>query len=155
MVVRLSPSFPPIPSFPQPPLLLSTITTSSFHQKFRLLREENSSKPAKKSIEESKQWMIDYILPTPETHDIDKFALLLKDSGNEKGELKMIGFVGTNRWCEQGMDVGYCMNISYWGHGYATEGMRAFLKLFWELPGLCLPLLLPALVHFISTLLGG
>jgi len=102
-----------------------------------------SSKPAKKTIEESKEWMVQYILPTASTQDIDKFALLLKDPGAEgvKGEdeegrkkLKMIGFVGTNRWCEQGMEVGYCMNISYWGHRYATEGMIAFLKIFWGLP---------------------
>jgi hypothetical protein len=50
--------------------------------------------------------MVDYILPTPETHDIDKFALLLKEERNGEGGLKMVGFVGTNRWCEQGMDVG-------------------------------------------------
>jgi len=99
--------------------------------------------------------MVDYILPTPETHDIDKFALLLKGGRDGRGGLKMVGFVGTNRWCEQGMDVGYCMNISYWGQGYATEGMRAFLKLFWDLPGLCLPLLFNALVYFVSVLLGG
>jgi RimJ/RimL family protein N-acetyltransferase len=68
--------------------------------------------------------------------EIDKFALLLKGERNEKGELKMVGFVGTNRWCEQGLEVGYCLNIKYWGKGYTTEGFRAFLEVFWELPGL-------------------
>jgi RimJ/RimL family protein N-acetyltransferase len=88
---------------------------------------------------------------------IDKFALLLKnddevvdgegeDGEGEDGEgegarggkgkkLKMIGFVGTNRWCEQGLEVGYCLNRAYWGMGYITEGFRAFLGIFWELPG--------------------
>jgi RimJ/RimL family protein N-acetyltransferase len=90
---------------------------------------------------------------------IDKFALLLKDSGSDsnidgeggeegegeggegeagKGEgkgLKMIGFVGTNRWCEQGLEVGYCLNRGYWGKGFITEGFRAFLEIFWGLSG--------------------
>jgi RimJ/RimL family protein N-acetyltransferase len=96
---------------------------------------KHSSKPAKKTLEESKDWMVNFILPTKETPDIDKFALLLKNEKNEKGKLKMVGFVGTNRWCEQGMDVGYCLNIAYWNHGYATEGMKAFLDIFWSLPG--------------------
>jgi RimJ/RimL family protein N-acetyltransferase len=92
--------------------------------------------------------MVDYILPTAETPDVDKFALLLKDSdlneegkggegdeGEEEGKLKMIGFVGTNRWSAQGMEVGYCMNVNYWGRGFASEGFSAFLDLFWSLPG--------------------
>jgi RimJ/RimL family protein N-acetyltransferase len=86
-------------------------------------------------VEESKDWMVNFILPTEQTPDIDKFALLLKNEKNEKGALKMVGFVGTNRWCEQGMDVGYCLNIVYWNRGFATEGMKAFLDIFWNLPG--------------------
>ena len=75
------------------------------------------------------------ILPTKEAWDIDKYALLLKDEKNEKGGLKMVGFVGTNRWCEKGMEVGYCSNVGYWGTGYITEGFKAFLELYWTLPG--------------------
>ena len=57
-------------------------------------------------------------------------------TGGGKGKgLKMIGFVGTNRWCEQGLEVGYCLNRAYWGRGYITEGFRAFLEIFWGLPG--------------------
>jgi len=33
------------------------------------------------------------------------------------------------------MEVGYCLNIKYWGQGFATEGFKAFLELFWKLPG--------------------
>ncbi|KAE9380022.1 acyl-CoA N-acyltransferase [Stipitochalara longipes BDJ] len=93
-----------------------------------------SSKPKKNSLEESRDWLANYILPTEENWDIEKYALLLKDERNERGELKMIGMVGTNRWCAQGMEVGYCLSIKYWGKGYITEGFRAFLELYWTLP---------------------
>jgi RimJ/RimL family protein N-acetyltransferase len=111
------------------------------------------SKPKKNRMEESREWLLKYILNVNEEGEtdsgIDKFALLLKSDGRdedgegeeegereEKGKkLKMIGFVGTNRWCEQGLEVGYCLNRAYWGRGYITEGFRAFLEIFWELPG--------------------
>jgi RimJ/RimL family protein N-acetyltransferase len=97
------------------------------------------SKPKKNTIEESKDWLVKYILNLGEggavDPEIDKFALLLKGEKNKDGELKMVGFVGTNRWCEQGLEVGYCLNIKYWGKGYITEGFRAFLEVFWELSG--------------------
>jgi RimJ/RimL family protein N-acetyltransferase len=106
-------------------------------------------------MEESREWLLKYILNVNEKGEtdsgIDKFALLLKDSGSDRdgegegGEegakekkgkrLKMIGFVGTNRWCEQGLEVGYCLNRAYWVRGYITEGFRAFLEIFWELHG--------------------
>jgi RimJ/RimL family protein N-acetyltransferase len=41
--------------------------------------------------------------------------------------------VGTNRDSPHGLETGYCINIAYWGHGYASEGFAAFLKLFWAL----------------------
>ncbi|KAN0119409.1 acyl-CoA N-acyltransferase [Hyaloscypha variabilis] len=97
-----------------------------------------SSKPKKNSIQESREWLVKYILPTEENWDIDKYALLLKGERNEGGgegaNEEETGMVGTNRWCKQGMEVGYCMNVRYWGKGYATEGFRAFLELFWGLP---------------------
>lgn len=74
------------------------------------------------------------ILPNGENPDIDKFALMLlpkREGGNEE----MIGFVGTNRYKEQGMEVGYVINRAYWGKGFATEGMRLFLEMYWEMPG--------------------
>jgi RimJ/RimL family protein N-acetyltransferase len=108
---------------------------------------KHRSKPAQKTIQESKDWMVNYILPTEGNWEVDKFALLLKPCNSserreeeremegEEKRLKMIGFVGTNRWSEEGLEVGYCLNIAYWNQGYATEGMRAFLSLFWGLPG--------------------
>lgn len=49
------------------------------------------------------------------------------------GKPKAIGIVGTNRHSRHGLETGYCMNIAYWGQGYASEGFAAFLKLFWAL----------------------
>jgi RimJ/RimL family protein N-acetyltransferase len=106
-----------------------------------------STKPRKNSLEESRQFMIEFILPTKENWCVDKYAFLLKeDVGEEKGgrdgkgeggdgegSLKMIGFAGTNRWCEQGLEVGYCMNIKYWGRGFASEGFKKFLEVYWGL----------------------
>jgi RimJ/RimL family protein N-acetyltransferase len=91
------------------------------------------------------------ILPTKEAWDIDKYALLLKDEKNEKGGLKMVGFVGTNRWCEKGMEVGYCSNVEYWGTGYTTEGFKAFLELYWTLPGTSISFPFPSFMSVIST----
>ena len=41
--------------------------------------------------------------------------------------------VGTNRYSDQGMETGYCLNIKYWGKGYAGEAFTGFLSLFWSL----------------------
>jgi hypothetical protein len=83
-------------------------------------------------------------LPSAENQEIDKFAIMLKSPpGKREGEGdKMIGIVGTNRWSEQGMETGYCINIEEWGKGYASEAFKAFLEWFWGLPGM----------HFLSTI---
>jgi len=105
---------------------------------------------------------MEYLLPNEENPDIDKsappsfppvtpnpysrlshrFAILLRPVEanpqpwlNEKRKPKMIGLVGTNRWSKEGMETGYCVNIKYWGKGYAGEAFPAFLKLFWAFPG--------------------
>jgi RimJ/RimL family protein N-acetyltransferase len=31
------------------------------------------------------------------------------------------------------MEVGYCVSVKYWGRGFASEGFRAFLDLYWGL----------------------
>ncbi|KAF3035661.1 hypothetical protein E8E12_002993 [Didymella heteroderae] len=41
---------------------------------------------------------------------------------------RVIGLVGAVRAPE----VGYMLNADYWGRGYATEAMRAFMPLFWK-----------------------
>lgn len=41
--------------------------------------------------------------------------------------------MGTNRESEHGLETGYVVHPSYWGRGYASEAVAAFLKLFWTL----------------------
>ncbi len=55
--------------------------------------------------------------------------------GEKEGD-KMIGIIGTNRFREQGLEVGYCFNIEFWGKGYATEALRLFLAFMWRRPGM-------------------
>jgi RimJ/RimL family protein N-acetyltransferase len=81
-------------------------------------------------------------LPSVEIPDIDKYAILLKPIEenpqpwvNRTGSPKMIGMVGTNRYSDEGLETGYCVNIAYWGKGYAGEAFRGFLELFWSLEG--------------------
>ncbi len=80
--------------------------------------------------------MVERVLPTEENNEIDKLAMIVKE-GKWRG--KMIGFVGTNRWSKEGigMEVGYCLNIDFWGEGYCTEGFKGFLEWFWGLEGRC------------------
>lgn len=49
------------------------------------------------------------------------------------GKPKAIGIVGTNHPSPHGLEMGYCINIAYWGRGYASEALTGFLKLFWSL----------------------
>jgi RimJ/RimL family protein N-acetyltransferase len=81
-------------------------------------------------------------MPSPENPDIDKYAILLKPiEGNPpphlngKGRPKMIGMLGTNRYSDEGLETGYCINLAYWGKGYAGEAFAGFLELYWSLPG--------------------
>jgi RimJ/RimL family protein N-acetyltransferase len=85
--------------------------------------------PPKAELSESKGLLDDMWKKMREDPALDKYFIVLK------GENKVIGIIGTNRWSEQGMEMGYCVNIHYWGKGYATEALKAFLDLFWSLPG--------------------
>ena len=95
-------------------------------------------------------------LPTPDNPKIDKFAILLRPVPenpepyiNAQGKPKMVGLVGTNRMSDHGLETGYCMNIKYWGRGYAGEAFAAFLKYYWTLS--CkrtTPLSFATLLHF-------
>ena len=164
------------PSLPFPSLILQSRPISPIEKnivKFKVLIYDCRTKPAKKNIEESREFMVE-ILANEENPDIDKFAIMLKAqptnpslnptvasraTSEQEEEVKgveppkkdkMIGFVGTNRFKAEGMEVGYCMNIAFWNRGYATEAFGCFLELFWGLEGLFLFLslfLLPG--HFI------
>jgi RimJ/RimL family protein N-acetyltransferase len=79
------------------------------------------------------------MLPNEINQEIDKFAIILRGEMNSKGTPKMIGMVGTNRWSTntpgKEMETGYCLNMAYWGKGYATEAFTCFLKYFWTISG--------------------
>lgn len=49
------------------------------------------------------------------------------ESSREQAAPRVIGLIGAVRAPE----VGYMLNANYWGKGYATEAMRAFMPLFW------------------------
>lgn len=42
----------------------------------------------------------------------------------------MIGIVGAFR--STGSEAGYIFNESFWGQGYASEALAAFLKIHWQ-----------------------
>lgn len=42
----------------------------------------------------------------------------------------MIGIVGAFR--STGAEAGYIFNESFWGHGYASEALEAFLDIHWQ-----------------------
>lgn len=42
----------------------------------------------------------------------------------------MIGIVGTFR--STGAEAGYIFNESFWGQGYASEALEAFLNIYWQ-----------------------
>lgn len=102
--------------------------------------------------EKSRPWMVS-MLPNAEQPDIDKFAIMLLSTPSQIGKgaeemeqdkkPKMIGLVGTNRWCKEGegtgLETGYCLNNKYWGMGYATEALSMFLKYYWTLSGTSSP----------------
>ncbi|KAF2268540.1 acyl-CoA N-acyltransferase [Lojkania enalia] len=58
------------------------------------------------------------------------FSVELLSSAAERypTEPRVIGLVGAVRSPE----VGYIFNLSYWGKGYATEALKAFMPLFFE-----------------------
>jgi len=134
----------------------------------RYSQSKNSPFPVKKDVSESREFL-EKILPNEENLDIEKFALMLlpilDQSPGSKQELEegerdgqkgeMVGFVGTNRYKEQGMEVGYVINRRYWGLGYATEGLRLFLNMYWGLPRKLLflsRLLIPSRYHIFILL---
>ena len=50
----------------------------------------------------------------------------------------MIGVVGVIRKIEvaegKRLEIGYMLNYNYWGKGYATEGVGAFLEMWFSVP---------------------
>lgn len=77
---------------------------------------------------------------------IDKFVILLKPERTSSPinlelekegspSLKTIGIMGTVRG---GESLGYMLHCDFWGKGYMTEALKAFVGadgIFWRLPG--------------------
>ncbi len=69
-------------------------------------------------------------LPSIEKPWSERFAIILKDERQKKGDgkLRMIGIIGPPKErC-----LGYMLHPEFWGKGYMTEGLKAYLELFWE-----------------------
>ena len=57
------------------------------------------------------------------------FAILLVDAALSRSQWTVIGAVG----CPRGQpEMGYMIHHDYFGHGYATEAVAAFLDLYWR-----------------------
>ena len=74
---------------------------------------------------------------------VDNYAILLRpttseptDQGGSGKGPKMIGCVGVIRSIAvaegQRLEMGYIINYDYWGKGYASEAVGAFLDLFFN-----------------------
>jgi len=119
-----------------------------------------SSQPLKVSIKETEDWMLQTI-KSIEKPWIENYAILLRPTTNPNlsssaktmasisisitpatytnntnttsKKPKMIGIIGTPRKIPGGLEIGYKLHPECWGCGCATEAMRAFLNLCWNL----------------------
>lgn len=55
----------------------------------------------------------------------------VNEEKGDKGGLKMIGVIGIV--CEQ--ETGYKLHPEFWGRGFMSEALRAFIQLFFSSPG--------------------
>jgi RimJ/RimL family protein N-acetyltransferase len=98
-----------------------------------------STQEAKKTLGESKDWML-HNIKSSQRPWIDNYAILVLPTPSEFADQnrsgrgpKMIGCVGVIRSIEvaegQRLEIGYMINYDYWGRGYASEALGAFLDL--------------------------
>ena len=64
--------------------------------------------------------------------DQKRVGIFLKNSDEREGELIGEGLV--LKMDKQWPRVHYVFKKEYWGHGYATEFLKAFLSVWWDLP---------------------
>mgnify|MGYP000926704116 FL=1 len=67
-----------------------------------------------------------------ELQDKTRVGIFLKNSDEREGELIGEGLV--LKMDKQWPRVHYVFKKEYWGHGYATEFLKAFLSVWWGLP---------------------
>jgi RimJ/RimL family protein N-acetyltransferase len=75
-------------------------------------------------IEKSRAW----IAGCHERPNCWNFVIELLNTPNDSSQPHVIGLIGAVRAPE----VGYMLNADYWGKGYATEALRAFMPLFFD-----------------------
>lgn len=66
--------------------------------------------------------------------DGENYAVFVRanDTSPPSSDAQMIGIVGVFR-LEPVVELGYVFHPSFWGKGYATESVGAFVARFWEL----------------------
>jgi RimJ/RimL family protein N-acetyltransferase len=69
-------------------------------------------------------------IDTEEDGEVNGVERVNEEKGGE-GELKMIGVIGIVR--EQ--EIGYKLHPEFWGRGFMSEAIRAFIQLFFSLAG--------------------
>ncbi|KFY09612.1 hypothetical protein V492_05425 [Pseudogymnoascus sp. VKM F-4246] len=91
-----------------------------------------SSRGCLKTVEESREWMKGLLISNnPEGLNYGVFVRA-NDTSPPSADAQMIGIVGVFR-PEPIAELGYTFHPSFWGKGYATESVDAFVKRFWEL----------------------
>ncbi|OAF56209.1 hypothetical protein VC83_07551 [Pseudogymnoascus destructans] len=86
-----------------------------------------SSRGCRKTIEESREQMKGLLVP-----DGENFAVFLRTTSTTPSPptTQMIGIVGVFRLSPI-VELGYTFHPSFWGQGYATESVGAFVRRFW------------------------
>jgi RimJ/RimL family protein N-acetyltransferase len=96
-----------------------------------------SSQTAKKTLEETEAWL-QPVTKSATRPWVENYAIILRlsDPKDIVEPPKMIGTVGVQGLAEvaegKRSNIGYMINRNFWGRGYATEALNAFLELWFD-----------------------